>query len=136
MYFGLGSEIESTSKKLKLLVGQHLVEKEIPSVILICLHLAFGGRRVDRLIEQFNQHGQVVLVRWFQALLFFHLLIIKDIADMLIAEIVIRLAQKLDFYLLRILLMALIFKEAKPNVSSKFCEGVQIDDLRLFKNLP
>ena len=71
-----------------------MVEKQVTCVILVGLHLTLsvsGG--LDCLIEKFYQHCQVVLVLGLQTLLLFHLLVIKDIANVLIAEKVVRLAQ-------------------------------------------
>ena len=84
--FLVGSKIESTSEELQLLVRQHLIEEQIASVILVCLHLALGVLCSNRLIEEFDQHGEVVCIQRLQSLLFFHLLVIKDIANVFIAE--------------------------------------------------
>ena len=84
--FLVGSQIESTSEELQLLVRQHLIEEQITSVVLVCLHLALGVLCCNRLIEEFDQHGEVVCIQRLQSLLFFHLLVIKDIANVFIAE--------------------------------------------------
>ena len=97
LYLTIGSENEATSEKLELLVGEHLIEEQITRVILISLHDALSVLTPTRLIEQLDEHGEIVGVQWLQSLLFFHFLIIKDIADVFVAEKVVFLTEKLDF---------------------------------------
>ena len=52
-----------------IFVAHHLLEEEVPSVVLVHLQLHSGGLWTrNRLVEQFDQHGEVLREVWCERL--------------------------------------------------------------------
>ena len=77
-----------------MLVGEDLVEEHLGVVVSVQLDLAFVCIGVgDRLIEQLDQHGEVVSELRMETLHLSHIVIVKDITGMLVQEVVVIVAQ-------------------------------------------
>ena len=73
-----------------------MVEEEVAWIVWICLDSAAIGIGVcDRIIEQFDEHGEVVGKLWDKALLLPHVIEIEHIYFMLIQEEVVLLTENL-----------------------------------------
>ena len=81
-----------------MLVGEDLVEEHLGVVVSVQLDLAFVCIGVgDRLIEQLDQHGEVVSELGVKTLHFSHIVIIKDITGVFVEEVVVIVAQQFNF---------------------------------------
>ena len=88
---------EGASEEFYFLVGQHLVEEKTCGVVNVELDGASVDRWVcDGLIEQFDEHGEVISENRVEALLLTHLIVIKYIARMLVEQKEVLLARQLN----------------------------------------
>jgi len=86
------------AQELQLLERQNVVEEEVARVVLVQLHLApVSVWARDWLVEQFNQHGQVVLEQRVQVLRLLHLFVVEHVARVLVKEEVVLYTEQLDF---------------------------------------
>ena len=77
-----------------MLERQNLIDEKVRRVILVELHLALVCLwRTDGAVEQLDQHGEVLRVVGVQALVFLHLLVVKDVTHVLVQEKVVIFAQ-------------------------------------------
>ena len=97
-----------TSDHLQFFVGHHLIDKQVSSVVQVELHDAPVLLSVRQaVIEQLDEHGQVVAILWVQALAFSHFLVVKDVTSVLVEEVVVSFREELDFHDFRTFLRTL-----------------------------
>ena len=88
---------EGASEEFYFLVWQHLVEEKTCGVVNVELDGASVDRWIcDGLIEQFDEHREVIGKDRVKALLLTHLIVIKYIASMLVEQEEVLLARQLN----------------------------------------